>query len=52
MAAPFFLNGDFMRPLRRKPVSKSRSARHFRRQAGRTKLSNVKMGPMRGGIRA
>lgn len=41
-----------MRPLRRKSVSKGRSARRFRRQVSRTNPRNVKMGPMRGGIRA
>lgn len=39
-----------MRPLRRHAVNKSRSAGKFRRQVGRTKLTNLK-GPMRGGIR-
>lgn len=39
-----------MRPLRRKGVSKGRSARGFRKAAGRTKYANMK-GPMRGGIR-
>lgn len=40
-----------MRPLNRKPVSKSRSARKFRAGAGRTKSINMKMAPMRGGWR-
>lgn len=41
-----------MRPLSRKPVSKSGSAKHFRHQVGRTHPANVKPMPMRGGIRA
>lgn len=40
-----------MRPVRRKPVSKGRSANKFRRHVGRTKAANMKVGPMRGGIR-
>lgn len=40
-----------MRPLKRHGVSKKGSARHFRRQAGRTKMPNIKAGPMRGGWR-
>ena len=40
-----------MRPLRRKPVSKGRSARKFRGQASRTKAVNLRGGLMRGGIR-
>jgi len=39
-----------MRPLSRKPVNKSRSAKSFRSSVGRTKAANIK-GPMRGGIR-
>lgn len=39
-----------MRPLRRKPVKKSRSARKFRGHVGRTKSVNMKA-VMRGGIR-
>lgn len=39
-----------MRPSRRRPVSKVRSARKFRSQVGRTKAVNFK-GVMRGGIR-
>lgn len=39
-----------MRPSRRHPVSKSRSARKFRSQAARTKGANLVM-PMRGGWR-
>jgi len=41
-----------MRPLKRKPVSKFKSAKKFRRNSSRTKSMNLKMGPMRGGIRA
>ncbi|WNK12626.1 MAG: hypothetical protein [Microvirus sp.] len=40
-----------MRPLKRHGVSKGRSARHFRHQAGRSKAPNVTQGPMRGGWR-
>lgn len=40
-----------MRPLKRKYVSKVRSSRQFRGNAGRTKAPNLKAGPMRGGIR-
>lgn len=40
-----------MRPLKRKPVNKYRSASKFRRMSRRTKARNV-IGPMRGGIRA
>lgn len=39
-----------MRPVRRKPVSKRRSAGKFRKQSRRTKGANV-AAPMRGGIR-
>lgn len=39
-----------MVPSRRKPVSKFKSARKFRKQSRRTKRANV-AGPMRGGIR-
>lgn len=39
-----------MRPVKRKPVSKFRSAKKFRRDSRKTKAANVK-GPMRGGIR-
>lgn len=38
-----------MRPSRRKPVSKRRAAKSFRRQSRRTKGANVQV--MRGGIR-
>lgn len=40
-----------MRPVRRYSVNKSRSARGFRRNAGRTKMANMMTAPMRGGIR-
>lgn len=36
--------------MRRHPVNKSRSARKFRGQVGRTKVANLR-GPMRGGFR-
>lgn len=39
-----------MRPLRRKPVNKGRSASKFRKQSRRTNRRNMQ-GPMRGGIR-
>lgn len=39
-----------MKPLSRGHVNKGRSARKFRRAAGRTKGLNM-AGPMRGGIR-
>lgn len=39
-----------MRPLKRSPVNKHRSARSFRQHSKRTKAANMK-GPMRGGIR-
>lgn len=39
-----------MKPLKRKPVSKNRSAKKFRGQTRRTKARNM-VGPMRGGIR-
>ena len=38
-----------MRPSKRFPVSKSKSVKSFRRQAGRTKAPNV--APYRGGFR-
>lgn len=41
-----------MRPLKRKPVRKFRSAKKFRHNVGRTRAINMKVGPMRGGIRA
>lgn len=40
-----------MKPSRRHPVNKNRSARKFRRQAGRTKALNVRGPMMRGGTR-
>lgn len=39
-----------MRPLSRSPVSKTRSARRFRSNVGRTKGANLAT-PMRGGWR-
>lgn len=39
-----------MRPLKRKPLNKARSAQKFRKQVGRTKAANMR-GPMRGGFR-
>jgi len=39
-----------MRPLKRGHTNKRRSARKFRRHAGRTKFANF-TGPMRGGLR-
>lgn len=40
-----------MRPLKRAPVRKGRSAGKFRKQVGRTKAANVAPPPMRGGYR-
>lgn len=40
-----------MRPLRRQPVNKARSASAFRKSLNRTKGVNLMVGPMRGGIR-
>lgn len=40
-----------MRPLKRRGVSKHRSARKFRNHVGKTKAPNVIMAPMRGGWR-
>lgn len=37
--------------MKRFGVSKSRSARHFRGNVGRTKAPNVSVTPMRGGWR-
>lgn len=37
--------------MHRRPVSKARSAKQFRRNVGRTKAANIKPIPMRGGIR-
>lgn len=39
-----------MKPLKRKPVSKHQSAKHFKKQVKQTKSVNVTT-PMRGGIR-
>lgn len=40
-----------MKPLKRHRVSKARSARKFRHQAGRTKAVNLRGPMMRGGTR-
>lgn len=40
-----------MRPLSRKRVSKSSSARKFRHHTMRTKSANMSLNPMRGGWR-
>lgn len=40
-----------MRPLRRGPVNKGRSARQFRSKARKSKALNLRGAPMRGGIR-
>lgn len=40
-----------MRPLKRHSVNKHKSAKSFRRMAGRSKAPNVAGGPMRGGWR-
>lgn len=40
-----------MRPMRRMPVNKARSARSFRRKVGRTQPRNMRAMPMRGGFR-
>ena len=37
--------------MHRHHVNKAKSARKFRKQAGRTKAANVAPPPMRGGIR-
>lgn len=37
--------------MKRHPVSKYRSAKSFKRNIKRTKAANVRVGPMRGGIR-
>jgi len=37
--------------MRRKPVNKYRSAKSFKRSAGRTKAANLRSNPMRGGWR-
>lgn len=40
-----------MKPLKRSPVNKRRSARKFRSQSKRTKAPNLNVNPMRGGWR-
>lgn len=50
MVRLFFLEVR-MRPLKRKPVSKSKSAKVFRSHSSKTKVLNMRPGPMRGGIR-
>lgn len=40
-----------MRPSRRMPVNKRRSARRFRSQMSYTKMVNIRPGLTRGGIR-
>ncbi|WNK13594.1 MAG: hypothetical protein [Microvirus sp.] len=40
-----------MRPSRRMPVNKGRSARTFRKNVGRTAAANIQVTPMRGGWR-
>lgn len=40
-----------MVPLKRKPVSKGKSARHFRKHTQHTKAPNMAPTPMRGGWR-
>lgn len=40
-----------MKPLQRKPVNKSYSAKKFRKGVSKTKLANVVANPMRGGWR-
>lgn len=40
-----------MRPLRRQPVNKGRSAAQFRKNASRTKVPNMAPPPNRGGYR-
>lgn len=49
--ALFFGGGYMIRPQRRKPVNKYRSASKFRHGASKTKGRNL-IRPMRGGIRA
>lgn len=46
-----FSERGFMRPVRRKGVSKHRSARQFKRNIRRTKAPNMRLTVMRGGIR-
>lgn len=40
-----------MRPLKRRPVNKRRSAGQFRKKSGRTHPANMKSPVSRGGIR-
>lgn len=40
-----------MRPLKRSHVNKHRSAKTFRKHTMHTKAANMRVGPMRGGIR-
>lgn len=40
-----------MRPSKRSPVNKGKSATAFRRNVSTTKAVNLTAGPMRGGIR-
>jgi hypothetical protein len=40
-----------MRPLNRKPVSKHKSAKTFRKHTTHTKAANLAPPPMRGGYR-
>nr|AVQ10280.1 hypothetical protein [Gokushovirinae environmental samples] len=40
--------GETMRPLKRTPINKGKSAKRFRRNTSRTKAANA---PMRGGYR-
>lgn len=40
-----------MRPLKRKPVNKHKSAKHFRKNVAHTKAANMQPVPMRGGYR-
>jgi len=40
-----------MYPLHRKPVSKHKSAKQFRRHASKTKMANMAPPPQRGGYR-
>ena len=40
-----------MKPLKRRPVSKVKSASNFKRNVGKTKAANVAPTPMRGGYR-
>lgn len=40
-----------MKPLKRKPVNKHKSAKQFRKNVSKTKKPNVAAAPMRGGWR-